>query len=225
MRYRVYYHWRRFWARYNGPAGFGRIAARLATWHTAPYHGRAFLADFSPRGFIAPTAHLLYPRLTLGRSVFVGDRVVLSVGDDRPGKVAFEDGVQLYGDTFLQTGSDASLRVGRGTHIQPGCHFRAFLQPIQIGEGCEIASGCAFYSFEHGIAAGSAIMEQPLSSKGPIRIGDGAWLGHGVTVLSGVTVGEGAVVGAGSVVTRDIPAHAIAAGTPARVIRQRRSTS
>ena len=64
-------------------------------------------------------------------------------------------------------------------------------------------------------------MNQPLESKGPIHVGDGAWLGHGTIVLAGVTIGEGAVIGAGSVVTRDVPPNAIAAGNPARVLGHR----
>lgn len=47
-----------------------------------------------------------------------------------------------------------------------------------------------------------------------------ASIGSGATVLCGVTVGEGAIVGAGSVVTRDVPAWAVVAGNPARVVRQ-----
>jgi acetyltransferase-like isoleucine patch superfamily enzyme len=47
----------------------------------------------------------------------------------------------------------------------------------------------------------------------------GASVGSGATILSNVTIGEHAIVGAGSVVTRDVPANAIVAGNPARVLR------
>jgi len=52
-----------------------------------------------------------------------------------------------------------------------------------------------------------------------ITIGDGAWLASNVTVLGPCTIGEHAVVAAGAVVTSDIPAYAVAAGVPARVIK------
>ncbi len=47
----------------------------------------------------------------------------------------------------------------------------------------------------------------------------GASIGSGSTILSKVTIGENAIVGAGSVVTKDVPASAIVAGNPARVLR------
>ena len=53
----------------------------------------------------------------------------------------------------------------------------------------------------------------------PITIGDNVWLGGGVIVCAGVTIGSNTVVGAGSVVPRDLPAGVLAAGNPARVIR------
>mgnify|MGYP000091352893 CR=1 FL=1 len=55
----------------------------------------------------------------------------------------------------------------------------------------------------------------------PVEIGDDVWIGTRVIVLPGVKLGAGCVIGAGSVVTRDIPPLAVAAGNPARVIRQR----
>ena len=53
-----------------------------------------------------------------------------------------------------------------------------------------------------------------------MTIGAGAFLGVGSSVLPGVAVGEGAFVGAAAVVTRDVPAHAVVVGNPARVIRE-----
>ena len=58
----------------------------------------------------------------------------------------------------------------------------------------------------------------------PIAIGDNVWLGGGVIVCPGVTIGEDTVVGAGAVVTRDLPAGVVAAGVPARVIRELQPT-
>ncbi|MGK0447171.1 MAG: lipopolysaccharide O-acetyltransferase, partial [Polaribacter sp.] len=48
---------------------------------------------------------------------------------------------------------------------------------------------------------------------------DNVWIGQSVSVLKGVTIGFGSIIGANSVVTKDIPAHCIAVGSPAQVIR------
>ncbi len=58
------------------------------------------------------------------------------------------------------------------------------------------------------------------TSKGPTSIGSNCWFGLNCVVTSGVTIGDRCVIGANSVVTRDVPAGAIAAGAPARVIRE-----
>ena len=50
-------------------------------------------------------------------------------------------------------------------------------------------------------------------------IGRDVWLGANVTVLPGVTIGDGAIIAAGAVVTKDVPANAVAAGVPAKVIK------
>jgi acetyltransferase-like isoleucine patch superfamily enzyme len=57
--------------------------------------------------------------------------------------------------------------------------------------------------------------------KRDVVVGSNVWIGYGAQILRGVTVGDNAIIGASSVVTRDIPANAVAAGTPARVVRMR----
>jgi acetyltransferase-like isoleucine patch superfamily enzyme len=53
----------------------------------------------------------------------------------------------------------------------------------------------------------------------PTRVQRGASIGSGATLLCGITVGPRAIIGAGSVVTRDVPADAVVAGNPARILR------
>jgi phosphonate metabolism protein (transferase hexapeptide repeat family) len=55
----------------------------------------------------------------------------------------------------------------------------------------------------------------------PVAIGHDVWIGHGAVVLPGRTVGNGAAIAAGAVVTRDVPAYAVVAGVPARVLKTR----
>ena len=223
IRNRFRHEWRRFWLARAGRRGFGRFAAWVASANTAPYHQRAWLADLTPMGFIAASASVTHPDLRLGQHVYVGDRVVIFQTNDG-GPVELQDRVQLYGDTFIETGSAGRVRIGAGTHVQPGCHIHAHIREVIIGKNVEIAPGCGFYCYDHGMVPGIPIMEQALASKGDISVGDGAWLGYGVTILQGVTIGEGAVIAAGSVVVRDVPANAIAAGVPAEIVRFRTET-
>ncbi|MGD0821855.1 MAG: acyltransferase [Desulfomonilia bacterium] len=61
--------------------------------------------------------------------------------------------------------------------------------------------------------------ETPQDIAKEIIIKDHCWVGHNVTILKGVTIGEGSIVGAHSVVTKDVEAHTMVAGVPARKIK------
>ncbi len=180
----------------------------------------SYLAARTPRGFVSPRARVDHPLFRPGANTYLGDGVVIyqTAGG---GPVDLHDRAHLYGNTFVETGMGGRIEIGADTHIQPGCHLHAFLAEVRIGSKVEIAPNCGFYCYDHGTAPGVPIMDQPLTSKGDIVVGDGAWIGYGAVVLQGVTIGEGAVIAAGTVVTRDIPANAIAAGSPAKVIRFR----
>ena len=72
--------------------------------------------------------------------------------------------------------------------------------------------------------AGSPVMHQERVEQ-DVEIGADVWLGAGVVVLPGVSIGAGSVVAAGAVVTRSLPPGSVAAGVPARVVKQRETGS
>ena len=212
--------WSRLWMALAGVPLLGRIAVRLAAATCRPFYGRHRLARYHPRGFVAPGARLSHRDLRRGRNVFIGDDVVI-FGDTGGGPVTIGDRVHLNEGVRIVTAHGGSVSFGDDAHVQPGCYFMAVQRSIRIGRNAQIAPNCAFYPYEHGTDPDRPIHEQPLRSKGDIEIADDAWLGYGVVVLSGVSIGAGAVVGAGSVVTKSLPPGVVAAGSPARIVRER----
>jgi acetyltransferase-like isoleucine patch superfamily enzyme len=212
--------WARFWMLFAGLPLLARPAMRIATWFAPPYYGRYRLARFNRSGYVSPAARLAHSDLTLGANVYIGDRVVV-YRDRDGGPVTLADRVHVENDSYIQTGEGGSVAIGPDTYIQVRCQFSAYKASIVIGAGVQIGPNCAFYPYDHGVAPGVLIARQPLRTRGDIVIEDDAWVSFGVIVLSGVRIGTGAVVGAGAVVTSDIPAGAIAAGVPARVLRMR----
>lgn len=74
-------------------------------------------------------------------------------------------------------------------------------------------------SYPRATTAEGALQSEADWQVEPTRVMQGASIGSGATILSRVVIGENAIVGAGSVVTKNIPANAIVAGNPARVLR------
>jgi acetyltransferase-like isoleucine patch superfamily enzyme len=214
--------WIRIWMSLAGPSFPGRIAAMLASWAVPPHFGRVRLAELARKGFIAPSARISHRKFTCGPHPFIDDRVlIIENGRGGAGAVEFGAHVRICHDCTLETGPEAGILIGDQAFIQPRCQLSAHKASIRIGRRVQIASSCALYSYDHGLAAGTPIWNQPLTTRGDIVLGDDAWLGHGVVVLSGVRIGDGAVIGAGAVVTHDVPAGAIAVGNPARVVAMR----
>lgn len=134
------------------------------------------------------------------------------------------------------------LEVGEGTHFEPGCWLTlapqgrisigrgcylnrnvmlACLERIEIGDHVMFANGCFVGDADHRYDDRTRpITVQGFVPRGPVKIGSNCWFGVNCVVTGGVEVGERCVIGANSVVTRSLPPGVIAAGAPAKVIRE-----
>ena len=140
-----------------------------------------------------------------------------------PHRIRIGNACSLEHDIYLKVAGGYSekigIDIGDGCFIGSGCEFNA-LSLIQIGASCLIASGTRFIDHDHGMEQDVPMKEQSEPSA-DILVGSDVWIGVNCVILKGVSIGSGAIVAAGSVVTRPIPAFAIVAGVPARILRFR----
>lgn len=129
-------------------------------------------------------------------------------------------------NSFGQQRFNPSIQIGERFLAFDRLHISA-IGTVQIGDDCLFGSGVYISDHNHGVYAGanqSSASEAPASRRlhatGPVRIGNRVWLGDNVVIAGAVTIGDGAVIGANCVVTRDIPAGAMAAGSPLKIIKQ-----
>src|SRR4051794_30004747 len=138
----------------------------------------------------------------------------------RDGRLEIGAGTLLEPNVWITAPAPARVRIGEGTFLNIGVMVAATAL-VEIGSHCMLANGCFVTDGNHRFDdPGRPVTWQGFTSKGPTRIGDNVWCGTNVVVTSGVTIGDRSVIGANSVVTTDVPAGSIAAGAPARVLRQ-----
>jgi maltose O-acetyltransferase len=136
---------------------------------------------------------------------------------------------RLLRELLGEVGEDVVVRpplwVDYGTNISIGA--RTFVNydcvmldvaPIRIGAACQLATRVQLLTATHPIDPEPRRLGW--ESAEPITIADNVWLGGGVIVCPGVSIGQDTVVGAGAVVTKNLPAGVVAAGVPARILRE-----
>jgi len=180
--------------------GVQRLGGRLV-----PKEGSIFIlhetAKIELRGVLVTNSNCIFPN---GRSTILRmDRdTILKVN----GTFSFFYGcdiVLLGGVLELGTGfcnSDTKIRCKRS---------------IKIGNGACIAHNVTIMDTD------AHLMEhKDYKMTKPVTIGDNVWIGTGATILKGVTIGAGSMIAAGAVVTKSVPPYCLAAGVPAKVIKE-----
>lgn len=180
--------------------------------------------------------------------LFVGRGARLSGLRDvhHQGRLVIEDGAEVQGLSRQGLRFGAGVSIGARTAIRPSSYYGGPVgEGLQVGDRSSFATGC-FVGCSGSIRIGDDVMlgpgvqlhsenhvmadaDRPIKEQGVERsfvvIEDDCWIGAGTVVTAGVTIGRGSVIGAGSVVTRDVPAHSVAVGVPAKVVRDRREVA
>jgi len=124
------------------------------------------------------------------------------------------------GNDFCIAGDLGKFRIDPTSHIKSGT-FIDCSGGVTIGSHFHAGRGLTIFSSKHNYKTDRAVPYDMDDLPAPVVIQDCVWVGANVSIVPGVTIGEGAIVAMGAVVTRDVPAGAVVAGNPARVIGQR----
>lgn len=146
----------------------------------------------------------------------------ISIGNGfRGGKHVIIDAYDSYlGES---TGCEPSIIIGNQVTFTDYCYISCMNQ-VWIGDGTLLGQNTFICDNYHGQSTREEMDIPPckrkLFSKGKVLIGKNVWVGKNSCIMPGVKIGDGVVIGANAVVTHDIPAYSVAAGVPAKVIRQ-----
>ncbi len=174
-----------------------RVSERVMRY----YHTRVFLARATHTSGDASDYRILGKVYVNATNITLGKNVTIYPN------------VYFWGDGEIVIGDNCD--IGRDTVI-----FASKQGGVRIGDDVSVDARCGIIDSNHGIRRGDLIRNQPQDSE-RILIGNDVWIAAKGTVIKGAKICDGAVVGAGSVVNSEMPAYAIAAGVPAKVIRMR----
>lgn len=108
------------------------------------------------------------------------------------------------------------IDIGDFCLLTPGVRISSS-RSVTIGRGTMLASYAYLTDSDwHG----TYDRTQEAGQAAPIVLGENVWIGDSAIVCKGVTIGDNSIIGAGSVVTHDIPANVVAAGSPAKVVKE-----
>ena len=136
------------------------------------------------------------------------------------GRLEIGEDTLLEPGCWLTLGPEARITIGKGCFLNRETMLAAH-ELIEIGDHVMFANHCFVGDADHRYDDPDVpITSQGFTGRGPVRIGSNCWFGVNCVVTGGVEIGDRTVVGSNSVVTKDLPAGVIAAGAPAKVIRE-----
>lgn len=140
-----------------------------------------------------------------------------------PQHITVGDNVTIHDMGWLLTvqidGDIPDMVIGDGVSIGHFSHI-VCVKKVHIGKNVLAADRIYISDNLHGYEdIGTPIARQKVLYKGEVSIGENSWIGENVSII-GCKVGRHCVIGANSVVTKDIPDYSVAAGVPAKVIKQ-----
>ena len=106
-----------------------------------------------------------------------------------------------------------------GDHTRIGLH-NTVIGPVKIGNNVNLAQGITVTALNHNFTDPDKRIDEQGVSTNPVTIEDDIWIGANAVILPGVSIGHHSVVAAGAVVTKDVPAHTLVAGVPAKIIKE-----
>lgn len=161
-------------------------------------------------------------KIALGKGVAIDDFASLDVKSSHNKQAGIEIGDSaLIGRHSSIVARDAKIILGRACNISSHCRLGS-TAGITIGESVLIAAYVYIGPGNHRVDdLDTPIMEQGMEEGQGVVIGNNVWIGTKATILDGVTIGDNAIIGAHALVKDNVPAGAIVAGTPAKILRMR----
>ena len=140
-----------------------------------------------------------------GAPIELGDYATVIAAPDRKVRLA----------VWSAAAGKGRIVIGRYALICPGVRIGSAVA-VTIGRSCMLASNAYITDADwHGLYD-----RMDIGTCQPVTIGNNVWIGDSAIVCKGVTIGDNSIIGAGAVVVTDIPAGSVAAGNPARVVKQ-----
>lgn len=162
-------------------------------------------------------------KISLGKTTIIGKNVLINALSKNGIKIG--NNFSIHNNSIIEcTGVlneiGESLEIGDNVGISQNC-FIQVRGKVKIGSNVMFGPYSAIFSENHNFSSVSEVMTLQGTSRKGVVIEDDVWISTKSVILDGVKIGKGSIIAAGSVVTKNIPPYSIAAGIPAKVIKNR----